>query len=76
MRTQLSTKNRQDISSYLGISESELDNCPATLEAVNSPGCLIFEYKVIFSASVPSCITSDLEDGCSVRVPAWLIDER
>lgn len=74
MHNQLSATHKHDIADYLGIDEHDLDQCPATLEPTQSPIPLVFEYKVIFSKAVPCSICQEIEDGCCVRVPVWVIE--
>ncbi len=74
MHNQLSATHKHNIAVYLGIDEHDLDQCPAALEPTQSPIPLIFEYKVIFSNVVPCNVCQDIEDGCCVRVPAWVIE--
>lgn len=74
MHNQLSVQQQHNIAVYLGIDEHDFDQCPATIEPTRSPSPLVFEYKVIFSHAVPCSICEDIEDGCCVRVPAWVIE--
>jgi hypothetical protein len=66
--------SNNDIAVYLGIDEQDLDQCPATIESTQSSIPLIFEYKLIFGKAVPCSICQDIEDGCCLRGPAWLIE--